>query len=151
MLVRCLKSEWVRPELWMNWTPVLSGDRIQWAWIDGRTVRLVWKNLAGVRHGHPTSHSLIFISGARSRTTIIFLICPQSLRELRGRIRDAVMSVNEDMLCRVWYETAFRWDVCRITRGSHIERLWTTTWMSSHCCGAIRFLTCGLNKKLKAF
>jgi hypothetical protein len=33
--------------------------------------------------------------------------------------------VDEDMLCRVWDNIALRWDVCCITRGSHIEHLQT--------------------------
>jgi hypothetical protein len=43
-------------------------------------------------------------------------LLPQCSRELRDRIRDAVISINEDMLRRVW-------DVCRITRIRNIEHL----------------------------
>jgi hypothetical protein len=50
---------------------------------------------------------------------------PQSSRGLRERIRDAVMSVDEDILRRVWDEIAFSCGVSRIARGSHIEHLWT--------------------------
>jgi hypothetical protein len=42
-----------------------------------------------------------------------------------GRICDAVTSVNEDMLHRVWNKSAFRWGMCQITHGIHIEHLWT--------------------------
>jgi hypothetical protein len=34
---------------------------------------------------------------------------PQFLRELRDRIRDAVMSI-ENILRRVWDKSVFRWD-----------------------------------------
>lgn len=39
---------------------------------------------------------------------------PQSLRKLEDRIRDAVMSVDGDMLCRVWVgDASSRWDNSR--------------------------------------
>jgi hypothetical protein len=28
------------------------------------------------------------------------------------------------MLRQIWYEIAYWWDICRVTRGSHIEQLW---------------------------
>lgn len=43
------------------------------------------------------------------------------LQQLRGRIRDAVMSVTPEMLQNTWQEIEFRLDVLRATRGSHIE------------------------------
>lgn len=46
---------------------------------------------------------------------------PASLPELRARIYAATEQVTPDMLQRVWQEIDFRWDVCRITNGSHIE------------------------------
>jgi hypothetical protein len=51
------------------------------------------------------------------------------------------------MLHTVWDETAFRWDICHITCGSHIEHLRTKTVMLGHCCGAIYFPICDFNKK----
>jgi hypothetical protein len=71
-----------------------------------------------------------------------------SLRELPDRIREAVMSVDEDTLSRVWGEITITWGLCPITRGSHIEHLRTKTWMLGHCCRAISFPICDLNKKL---
>ncbi|PSN47688.1 hypothetical protein C0J52_20365 [Blattella germanica] len=41
--------------------------------------------------------------------------------ELRHRIAAAVQQVTPDMLQRVWQEIDFRWDVCRMTNGAHIE------------------------------
>ena len=32
--------------------------------------------------------------------------------------------VDRDMLTRVWNEMDYRIDVCRITKGGHIEHLW---------------------------
>jgi hypothetical protein len=33
------------------------------------------------------------------------------------------MAVDRDMLTRVWNEVDYRKDVCRITKGGHIEHL----------------------------
>jgi hypothetical protein len=48
---------------------------------------------------------------------------PNDLQELRQRIIAAVTTINRDMLERVWTEMDYRIDVCRVTRGSHIECL----------------------------
>jgi hypothetical protein len=42
---------------------------------------------------------------------------------LKARIIAAVKNIDAPMLTRVWLELAYRFDVCRITRGTHIERL----------------------------
>jgi hypothetical protein len=55
------------------------------------------------------------------------------------------------MLCRIWNEVAFRWDMHCITHGSHIEHLWINACLLGHCYGAIHFPICNLNKKLQAF
>ena len=41
--------------------------------------------------------------------------------ELQERITAAVKSVTPDMLQRVWSGQDYRIDVCRVTRGGHIE------------------------------
>ena len=48
---------------------------------------------------------------------------PVSLNELKQCIRTAVASVDEDMLRSVWTELDYRIDICRVTKGSHIEHL----------------------------
>ena len=48
---------------------------------------------------------------------------PANLQDLRNRITAAVALVDRDMLTRVWNEMDYRIDVCRITKGGHIERL----------------------------
>ena len=40
-----------------------------------------------------------------------------------GRITAALALVDRDMLIRVWKELDYRRDVCRITKGGHIEHL----------------------------
>ena len=52
---------------------------------------------------------------------------PVSLNELKQRITTAVASVDEDMLRSVWTELAYRIDICRVTKGSHICNLKTCT------------------------
>jgi hypothetical protein len=46
---------------------------------------------------------------------------PNDLQELRQHIIAAVATINRDMLERLWTEMDYRIDVCRVTRGSHIE------------------------------
>ena len=48
---------------------------------------------------------------------------PVSLNELKQRITTAVASVDEDMFRSVWTELDNRVDICRVTKGSHIEHL----------------------------
>jgi hypothetical protein len=48
---------------------------------------------------------------------------PADLRDLRNRITAAVALVNRNMLTRVWDEMDYRIDVCRISKGGHIEHL----------------------------
>ena len=49
---------------------------------------------------------------------------PQNLRELQDRIRAAVETIDGNMLKGVWQELDFRIDICRVTKGAHIEHLW---------------------------
>ena len=46
-----------------------------------------------------------------------------NLQVLRNRITAAVALVDRDMLTRVWNEMDYCIDVCRITKGGHIEHL----------------------------
>ena len=46
---------------------------------------------------------------------------PKTLPELRERINTAIGNVTQDMLGRVWREWEYRLDICRVTRGAHIE------------------------------
>jgi len=45
------------------------------------------------------------------------------LPELKIRIRTATETITADMLQTVWKELDFCVDVCRITKGAHIEHL----------------------------
>ena len=60
-------------------------------------------------------------SSVEERVSVLPL--PVSLNELKQRITTAVASVDEDMLKSVWTELDYRIDICRVTKGSHIEHL----------------------------
>jgi len=48
---------------------------------------------------------------------------PKSMEELQARITEAVATMDADMSHRIWDEIVYRWDICRATRGNHIEQL----------------------------
>jgi hypothetical protein len=48
---------------------------------------------------------------------------PRDLADLKTRIIATVKNIDASMLARVWQELEYRTDVCRATRGVHIEHL----------------------------
>ena len=50
-------------------------------------------------------------------------LCSSSSRQVSVRIRTAIETITADMLRTVWNELDYRVDVCRITKGAHIEHL----------------------------
>jgi hypothetical protein len=48
---------------------------------------------------------------------------PHDLADLKARIIAAVKNIDAPMFKRVWQELKYRIDVCRVTRGAHIEHL----------------------------
>jgi len=46
-----------------------------------------------------------------------------NLQDVRNRITAAVALVDRDMLTRVWKEMDYRIDICRNTKGGHVEHL----------------------------
>ncbi|GBM96310.1 hypothetical protein AVEN_6823-1 [Araneus ventricosus] len=46
---------------------------------------------------------------------------PTTLQALQERITVAVTEIDGNMLLNVWTELDYRWDVCRVTKGAHIE------------------------------
>ena len=50
-------------------------------------------------------------------------LIPVFLEEVCDRIKYALQTITEDMLHRVWEEFHYRVDVCRVTKGAHIEGL----------------------------
>jgi hypothetical protein len=45
------------------------------------------------------------------------------LADLKARIIATVKNTDAPMLTRVWLELEYRIDVCRVTRGAHVEHL----------------------------
>jgi len=48
---------------------------------------------------------------------------PASIPELKVRIKIAIETITADMLQTVQNELGYRVDVCRITKGAHVEQL----------------------------
>jgi hypothetical protein len=48
---------------------------------------------------------------------------PRDLFDLKTWITAVVKNIDAPMLTRVWQELEYRIDVCRVTRGAHIEHL----------------------------
>ena len=48
---------------------------------------------------------------------------PASIPELKVRIRTAIQTITAEMLHTVWNELDYRVDVCRISKGAHIDQL----------------------------
>jgi hypothetical protein len=48
---------------------------------------------------------------------------PRDLPQLRRRTLEAVAAIDRQLLQRVWQELDYRIDVCRGTKGGHIEHL----------------------------
>ena len=80
--------------------------------------------IVGVIHNtlHMQPHTMSFY-GVTSRIRFMFLLFPQSIPELKVRIRTAIETITADMLQTVWNELDYRVDVCRITKDAHIEHL----------------------------
>ena len=63
-----------------------------------------------------------YFYGVTSRIRYV-LPLPASIPELKVRIRTAIETITADMLQTVCNELDYRVDVCRITKGAHIEHL----------------------------
>ena len=48
---------------------------------------------------------------------------PRDLADLKARIIAAVKNIDAPVLMRMWQELEYRIDVCRVTRGAHMEHL----------------------------
>ena len=50
-------------------------------------------------------------------------LIPRDVDELKARITEAVATIDNAMLGRVWQEFDYRFDVRRVINGAHIEHL----------------------------
>jgi hypothetical protein len=57
------------------------------------------------------------------KDTVFVPPLPADLQDHRNRITAVMALVNRHMLTRLWNEMDYRKDVCRITKGGHIEHL----------------------------
>jgi hypothetical protein len=57
------------------------------------------------------------------RTSVCPTIATRDLVDLKTRIIATVKNVDTSILTRVWQELKYRIDVCRVTRGAHIEHI----------------------------
>jgi hypothetical protein len=48
---------------------------------------------------------------------------PRDLTQLRQRVVEAVAAIDRQMLQRLWQELDYRIDICRVSKGGHIEHL----------------------------
>ncbi|GBM98306.1 hypothetical protein AVEN_133148-1 [Araneus ventricosus] len=48
---------------------------------------------------------------------------PTTLQKLQERITAALTDIDGNMLLNVWTEMDYRWDVCRVSKGTHVEHL----------------------------
>jgi hypothetical protein len=64
---------------------------------------------------------------------------PHDLADLKARIIAAVKNIDAPMLMRVWQERGYRMDVCRVTRGAHIEHLYLKKKLFQFSCGCEQF------------
>ena len=48
---------------------------------------------------------------------------PKSMEELQARLTEEVATIDAGMIHRIWDEIAYRWDICRVSRGNHIQQL----------------------------
>ena len=48
---------------------------------------------------------------------------PRYLPQLRQRFVEAAAAIDRQMLQSVWQELEYRIDICRVTKGGHIEHL----------------------------
>jgi hypothetical protein len=63
--------------------------------------------------------TVFFLTGIQDRVFVPPLAA--NVAELRIRITAAVAEVTSEMLSCLWQDIDYRWDVCRIANGSHIE------------------------------
>ena len=75
-------------------------------------------------HTHTLEISCNFFLWGYVKDQVYVPPLPASIPELKARIRTATETTTADMLQTVWNALDYRVDVCRITKGAHIEHLY---------------------------
>jgi hypothetical protein len=65
----------------------------------------------------------VFTKGHTAHIDMIFKFLPQTLQWSVPKGIAALKNIDAPILTRVWQELEYRIDVCRVTRGAHIEHL----------------------------
>jgi hypothetical protein len=55
------------------------------------------------------------------KSTVVYQVKINGLQHLKARIRDAVATVTPNMLQAKWNKVEYRLDICRATKGAHID------------------------------
>jgi hypothetical protein len=66
-------------------------------------------------------HSVRLLSLVYAKHTVYRPPLIHDFQELKQRLITALTAIEKDFLERVWQELGYRIDVCRATRGAHIE------------------------------
>ena len=69
------------------------------------------------------SHTTRFLFVGFVKRLVYVLPIPRDVDELKARITEAIATIDNAMLGRVWQELDYWLDVCRVTNGAHIEHL----------------------------
>jgi hypothetical protein len=69
----------------------------------------------------------------------LFTVTGTLKKYLKARIIAAAKNIDAPMLTRVWQEREYRIDVCRVTRGAHIEHLYFSKELFQFSCGCEQF------------
>jgi hypothetical protein len=64
---------------------------------------------------------------------------PRDFADLKAWIIAAVKNIDAPMLTRAWQELEYHIDVCRVTRGAHIEHLKLSKKLVQFSCGCEQF------------
>jgi hypothetical protein len=61
--------------------------------------------------------------GDTAHVNPVIKFLPRDLPQLRQRVVVVLAAIDRQMLQRVWEELDYRIDICRVTKGGHIEHL----------------------------
>ena len=88
-----------------------------------RVIRNAYRGFNNLQPRSPDATPCDFFLWSYVKDQVYVPPVPASIPELKVRIRTAIETITADMLQTVWNELDYRVDVCRITKGAHIEHL----------------------------
>jgi len=90
---------------------------------NGRKYRVIQNDCRGHTQYTPDATPCDFFLWGYIKDQVYVPAVPASIPELKVRIRTAIETITADMLQTVWNELDYHVDICRITKGAHIEHL----------------------------